>query len=432
MAAVHSTETPTQSARRSTVPAAPKLRDSCEACAASKVKCNKEKPTCARCTRRKIQCEYVVTKRAGRKHDSRKTTSTQTGSTTASDAGILRIPDMTPPSLGQETASYADIFSPSVFSPDDSASWWTLDPEFDDLFASPASFSPPESFDSDTTSFFFSRSGTNSTKGGYDSYDTMPITPENAFVSMKVISRSTDLSRQLSRPESQSSLPSEALSFQGFRSEPAACCLVRAIALLKQQFGNSATPCTCSKRQGFGHDSCQFPTIQTVITANKESIETISNILQCPCSQDGYLLAIMALVVFKILGWYAAAARETRKAPGGEENQSSERDQPEPRRPSSCHSEQVFQFPTILGNYSPGSEDQGCIAAQLVLGELHHVQRLVTQLSSRLKVVGSQGVHEDNITSPFSAAVLDQLAADLRNRLRTLSLEILDTLRRVL
>ena len=431
MAAVHSTETPTQSARRSTVPAAPKLRDSCEACAASKVKCNKEKPTCARCTRRNIQCEYVVTKRAGRKHDSRKMASTQTGSTTSSDADILRIPDMTPRSLGQETASYADI-SPSVFSPGDSASWWTLDTEFDDFFASPVSFSPPESFDSDTTSLFFSRSGTHSTKGGCDLYDSMPITPENAFVSMEDVSRSTDLSRQLSRPESQSSLPSEALSFQGFRSEPAACCLVRAIALLKQEFGNSATPCTCSKRQGFGHDSCQFPTIQTVITGNKESIETISNILQCPCSQDGYLLAIMSLVVFKILGWYAAAARETREAPGREESQSSERDQPEPHRPSSCHSEQVFPFPTILGNYSPGSEDQDCMAAQLVLGELHHVQRLVTQLSSRLKVVGSQGVHEDNITSPFSAAMLNQLAADLRSRLRTLSLEIVDTLRRVL
>ncbi|KIM94478.1 hypothetical protein OIDMADRAFT_76913, partial [Oidiodendron maius Zn] len=405
-----------------------KLRDSCEACAASKVKCNKEKPTCARCTRRKIQCEYVVTKRAGRKHDSRKTTSTQTGSTT-SDAGILRIPNKTPPSLGQETASYAADISPSVFSPGDSTSWWTPDPEFDDFFASPVSFSPPESFDSDTTSLFFSRSGTNSTKGGYDLYDTMPITPENAFVSMENVSRSTDLSRQLSRPESQSSLPSEALSFQDCRSEPAACCLVCAIALLKQKFGNSATPCTCSKRQGFGHDSCQFPTIQTVITGNKESIETISNILQCPCSQDGYLLAILSLVVFKILGWYAAAARETRKTPGWEESQSSERDQPEPRRPSSCHSEQVFQFPAILDNYSPGSEDQGCIAAQLVLGELHHVQRLVAQLSSRLKVVGSQSVHEDNITSPFSAAVLDQLAADLRKRLRTLSLEIVDTLR---
>ncbi|AEO58360.1 fungal transcriptional regulatory-like protein [Thermothelomyces thermophilus ATCC 42464] len=44
-----------------------KLRDSCQACALSKVKCPKEKPSCSRCESRLIPCEYFFTKRPGRR-----------------------------------------------------------------------------------------------------------------------------------------------------------------------------------------------------------------------------------------------------------------------------------------------------------------------------------------------------------------------------
>lgn len=47
-------------------PAAPKLRDSCDACASSKVKCHKEKPTCSRCSKRGVKCIYVSAKRGNR------------------------------------------------------------------------------------------------------------------------------------------------------------------------------------------------------------------------------------------------------------------------------------------------------------------------------------------------------------------------------
>jgi hypothetical protein len=43
-----------------------KLRDSCNPCAAAKVRCNKEKPSCSRCSSRKTRCEYGASKRSGR------------------------------------------------------------------------------------------------------------------------------------------------------------------------------------------------------------------------------------------------------------------------------------------------------------------------------------------------------------------------------
>lgn len=44
----------------------PKLRDSCVVCASSKVRCHRQKPSCSRCLKRKIACEYVTSKRDGR------------------------------------------------------------------------------------------------------------------------------------------------------------------------------------------------------------------------------------------------------------------------------------------------------------------------------------------------------------------------------
>lgn len=43
-----------------------KLRESCKRCACSKIKCSKEKPTCARCALKGMACEYAVSRRTGR------------------------------------------------------------------------------------------------------------------------------------------------------------------------------------------------------------------------------------------------------------------------------------------------------------------------------------------------------------------------------
>lgn len=84
------------------------------------------------------------------------------------------------------------------------------------------------------------------------------------------------------------------------------------------------------------------------------------------------------------------------------------------------------------------------MAAQLVLSELHRVQRLINRLSEKLKVkVSCEGLETPNSaasgqiartfsnpTLPFSPAMLDHLDTDLRRRLRALSLDIVETLRR--
>jgi hypothetical protein len=105
------------------------------------------------------------------------------------------------------------------------------------------------------------------------------------------------------------------------------------------------------------------------------------------------------------------------------------------------HTEQARQAPATVGHYSIDREEQGRMAAQLVLSELHRAHGLINVLSKRLKARPAQiptpnsglwgcNTPTDTETAPpFSAAVLDNLEAELRRRLRSLSMEIVDMLR---
>ncbi len=447
MAAVHSHESITRLAqlRRSTAPLAPKLRDSCHACAASKVKCNKEKPTCARCGKRGLRCEYFATKRAGRKHDSRSSNTKrvtqplpESSSSNCSESGHLILPNPIHPSPRLQTSSYPDI-APDFFSPADPTWSSMLTTDFDDFPASPLSFSVLETVDPDSSAQpHFDLQGVNDGWLDFDGAAEFFI-PEDTFsVIEDSISEPPTVAKQLSPPISHASTNSDAQHFQAFCSESSCRCMIRALDLMKQLLPNDLTACARLRTQG---NEKAAPTIHTLVAENEQTIEAVNKMLQCSCSQDGYLLAIMSLIVFKVLGWYAAAARDT---PEINEGQNPRKSSPDQRRLSSRHSEHVLQPPTVVGCYRDDGEDQRRMAAQLVLSELHRVQWLVNQLSQRLQAhrmsngavdtpnsaAGGQGTLPDpELTSPFSSPMLDQLETDLRKRLRALSLDVVDMLR---
>lgn len=139
----------------------------------------------------------------------------------------------------------------------------------------------------------------------------------------------------------------------------------------------------------------------------------------------------MSLIVFKVIGWYASVARDTPRAKVHDGN-------PSPR--SQCFRDRM----SVDSDMADAEEDDyGRRAGQVVLSELHCVQRLVNQLSRRLKddsvrygtgsLMGGkvqQSPDASRCAAPFSPAMLDQLEMDLRKGLRNLSSEIVNMLRR--
>ena len=428
-----------------TAPDRPKLRTSCHACASSKLKCSQEKPTCSRCAIRGLTCEYVAAKRGGRKPNSR---SSNDVSNTAINANAnvhlpspanWFAPSSSNPSTGSPgimhhspTANVSgssdmlqDFFGPM----DQTLSSTSTDTgtDLNDFFTLPIPFSPEMSDVNIFGAADFFPTGIDSSSNGSESLsDAFPVFED-------AVSELLALSIPSSTPEYYTSLRKEVHNYQEVRATELPCsCLVQALGFMKQLFPSSSSACMTWATQGLDKATA-IPTIPAVIARNEATIDAVSTMLKCLCSQDGYLLAVMSLIIFKVLGWYAAVARKTPSFQGPQACRSRQ----------SSPSEQVLQNPTVVGSYCLDGADSPRMAAQLVLSELHRVRRLVDQLSSKLKVQAAkkgrgggaetpESLDLDNeMMLPLSAVMYEQLDVDLRKRLRALSWEMIDRLRRL-
>ncbi|KAF2691145.1 hypothetical protein K458DRAFT_327311 [Lentithecium fluviatile CBS 122367] len=400
-----------------------KLRDSCDACASSKVKCHKQKPTCSRCQKRGVACHYLATKRAGRRYDSQRVdsthfspvagsepqleqfdldawfgTSTTTGSTGSSgdDMFLQQLLSTTTSTIGTPSIQSSAVNSASTGSNDDLFMRHSIS-----TVSTPCTPSNSLGLGSGVLS--------PANLSTMDLDDYLPSTM-NLWTPDMPESCATDTLPPLdSSRESQPSGPDTTTAAPD-------SCLTRATQIMQQQFRQQITPktsdtsCTLSVQADKPHTP--VPALDAVIDANKQTIDAVGAMLQCPCLHDGYLLTILSLIVFKVLDSYGAAANA-----------------PEVQKT----------------DVDAAEEDALYMAAQRVLGELHRVQRLVNQLSVKIKeqtTTDAQGGktsgtttpsgerRESEVSLPFSTVMLCQLEADMRKRLKSLSLGMAAHLRR--
>ncbi|KAK7729664.1 hypothetical protein SLS63_006045 [Diaporthe eres] len=183
-------------------------------------------------------------------------------------------------------------------------------------------------------------------------------------------------------------------------------------------------------------DALIYGSSHSILTKNKQSIEAVSEWLTCTnCAGDNFLLAVLSMTVLKILERYAAAAR-----PSDSEAEKAS------RLANGILASSKDQM-MVLGHTYNTPRSRGRKAAQLVLSELHRVQRLVNQLSPKLKrpkdaerrnldpdleLWGRRDVscgYDPGPTAPFSAFTLGQMESDVRKSLAALSSEIINGLR---
>ncbi|KAH8701044.1 aflatoxin regulatory protein-domain-containing protein [Talaromyces proteolyticus] len=455
-----------------------KLRDSCHACAMSKVRCPKEKPTCSRCEKRKIPCEYFITKRPGRKRENGHSYNNATTmanliavpSSSASSLSDVRgthvstssstslsLPDLTPPSPGNnvsssstEFPSYIDVFADLMMPIDPSLSP-QLSNHLNDQLTTPINFAELESsLESHLSNF---------TQGSHDiaellTSDDMDIEPgptdsRTSSIGYAIPSKPPFLSLGAKLHPTQSSENSNGGTF-----EPGSTCrcMIQVLELMSKLFlPESPISASSSTRPGddrtlstsTAQSSSNNISTQTLIAQNKQSIESINNILQCQCTETGYRITLLSMIVFKILERYALAARQQPREASFEVIGSVfSTTLSDSRRKSSAANDQMEPYI----DYSKSSDDESTrrMTAQLILSELHRVQGLVNKLTQRLnarETLGKNSGFERNYSqimpskdggkdiSGFSAATLDKMKTDLRKCLATLSSEIINTLR---
>lgn len=303
------------------------------------------------------------------------------------------------------------------------------DTNFDDFFTSPMSFS----IDAYDVNFFETADflPKDTDDGSNDASDSLPDT---FWEPNDPVSKLLDFPCTGIAPKTPSSLSNEPRQTQEVRLTETSCsCLGQALALMRQ-ISSPSSPYTCTTWSAQELDIASGkPSIHAVIAQNEATIEAMGAMLDCLCLQDGYVLAVMSLIIFKALGWYAAVARG---APIVQLPHTG-------RSPSPSSSEQAFQDSTTVGNFRLEGEDSARLTGQLVLGELHRVRQLIDQLSPKLKVHAAKKAEEEGAEAPesrdvygemalpLSAVMYDQLVVDLRRRLKAVSREIIDRLKRL-
>jgi hypothetical protein len=397
----------------------PKLRVSCNNCSASKIKCSKEKPTCARCSKRSMVCQYSEIKRSGRKLGS-------CLSNPSPSPDVMQPPTNSPPMGSLDVSADVSPVDPMV------STLATLNYHFDEVLGSPFSFSMVDMADAGDLI------GSSQFHDPSDVSNLIDFSKDTHFLSMNnpPSSMTTPAVPELAPPSSapsQEPINNWPVITDEFNSGPVCCFLVRSLELLKQSHSPVSAACHACRGQSFeNYDTLgQLSTIQPVIAYIDQSIQAISDILQCHCSQDGYVLAILSIFILKILDWYAAMVRQTPDLEGYGQIWDNA-----PSKHQAQHQPENIQWlpAVVAGDDCADGEDQGRMAAQQILGKLHRIQRLVNIISQRFN--NQKDIPNSSTTNSsdvflflFSRSSLEQIEVDLRKRLQNLSAETVDMLR---
>ncbi|KAG5980253.1 hypothetical protein E4U55_004233 [Claviceps digitariae] len=414
-----------------------KLRETCHACALSKVRCSKEKPSCARCSKRGVTCEYIVTKRPGRKRDPTKSAlprgaqckdsdaaaaaaaAAGPNGMNATNANCMWIEDMLPAAavvggngIGGTSNEYLDSTQDDVNSP---MLWPLTVNEGTDMAGDMSDFLMPlitplsSTFTVKTPDFLNAavhvsapntpgndqpmQDGSSvvqllipdSAREGHAAAASAAAAAAAVEEALSLDFFSTSSSRSLSSVPASS--PSSRVADDSDSSATSSCCcLVKALEIMAKLSssdlanpGMSVTGWKNAVQEGtlVGHDHHHgSPLLNATFSANKQTIEALSAMLHGSCQENVYLLTCMSMIVFKVLRRYEVAAGQSMSTDVHDAVDSF-------YDAASSHGNRHESRQRHVVNRDGVSLRR--VAAQRVLGELHLVQQLVNRLSLRLR-----------------------------------------------
>lgn len=149
-------------------------------------------------------------------------------------------------------------------------------------------------------------------------------------------------------------------------------CMVSALKILRTLH---TAPSTCSSAGTESPElgSSQPRTTGCVLSANREVIRLVSNMLKCSCFASIQLQLILTVICSKLIVWYRAMIPNT-YAYLDDSNTSLEE-----------NAERVLHQLITVGEYAVDNRLEPRIRAEIVLGELQHVEALIKNLARCLQ-----------------------------------------------
>ncbi|KAF2875395.1 hypothetical protein BDV95DRAFT_484717 [Massariosphaeria phaeospora] len=392
----------------------PKLRASCDACAASKVKCSKEHPICGRCSTNGSQCIYGVSRKHGKPGRTRKRNpdgtpfikaSKQRPSPNGSEFSKFRIrPEPTVHGLG-----LSDVDTSSNWSA--SSRWVT--PEFEYEMQpeplQPFYMAPP-------IADFTVMGNVPSVPTGNEPHPGNISAIERGFAFRDPFAKRASVQLELPDiPAVKDFIGANSANSWNLGFDNSASLLPDSSAMLNPNNNNSyflnplrvsvsmpSSHCCYtlayttleSLRCGPGNSEGSYPgtelkSLDSVLSITKTAVKNVLQLLRCHCSSDPHLAMLYSSIASKILTWYQIAAGVKPTTP------------PTPSLSSSASSPSESSFSSSISTISPADTafsiqvlplkigvfefdeaEQETLRRQVVLRELRKCGQLVDALVS--------------------------------------------------
>lgn len=412
-----SIKSPTSAPKSADKERRPKLRASCDACAASKVKCNKEHPICARCSANGSQCIYGVSRKHGKPGRTRKRNpdgtpfikaSKQRPSPDGSEFGKFRVqpePVLQPlPDLSETASNWSSNWSstPSLpgtpeldfdFEMTPEPFYMDTDLTFMDDILLPTIQLEPEPMQSIEPELTFRDPFA---KRQSVQLDLPDIEALRDFVGGNNVNP-MDYSFQdanfdpyllntapISTPQSPKTVMNN--NYSSMRrvsvSMPSShCCYTLAYSTLESLriIGTDASS------QAFPSMECK--SLDNVLSITRLAVSSVMTLLSCPCSSDPHLAMLYSSITSKLLTWYQIAAGVNVTASSLSSGSLSPTSSDFSSSLSTPASETEMGFnialqPLQFGVYQFDEAEQQRLRRQVVLRELKNCGQLVDALAN--------------------------------------------------
>lgn len=408
----------------------PKLRASCDACAASKVKCSKDHPICQRCSANGSQCIYGVSRKHGKPGRTRKRNpdgtpfikgSKQRPSPDGSEFGKFRLrpePIALPLPEFDAASAWNSSWSstPSLRSTPEFE--FEMTPEPFDMTMTPE----PMYMDSAMSIGFPFMEGLLMPDTDFQMDTMQSFEPELTFRDPFAKKQSV----QLDLPDIQalkdyiggesinpfdctfqdvglgisldgSSTVSSEVSPKSMTFDQSQSRLSVSVSMPTSHCCSELAQSTLESLRIIGPDSTQpWPSVESksldfVLSTTKMAIQSVLQLLSCPCSSDPHLSMLYSSITAKILNWYqiaagvspAAAPLEAAPSLGNSSPASSSVYSSPLSTPGSEHSTfSINMQPLKFGLYQFDEADQERLRRQVVLKELKKCGLLVNALAN--------------------------------------------------
>ncbi|KAB8801878.1 hypothetical protein FH972_026700 [Carpinus fangiana] len=295
------------------VPKRPKLRSSCDACGAAKLKCDRGQPRCGRCVNYDIPCMYGVSRKNGRpRRDRLRPNLTQTPKDQTNTPAATKV-DKVESNSGSDGEAVLNPMSLSGV-PDLPVPWDAGDENSDGLIMSHDAFDQPGMPLMDFNTLDFREWGV----AGHSNEQLLPInppfdpipTPESPDLGCCTpASAPLTNSAPFHQTQDQKSTHHNDISmpFNGIRDHD---CPQEAYKILgnlsftdnnKPQF-NAPSPGAATA------DATGGVPLDHVLRLNRVASEQLSHLLTCSCAKTPNLALLYASNISRILNWYQQAA----------------------------------------------------------------------------------------------------------------------------